>query len=47
LALYLDSGWYGVDDTLAENLYWGKNRGCNFLNLGCKATPAFREYCYS
>ncbi len=38
LALYEDSNWYGVDYTLAEPMFWGKNGGCDFIDKGCKAT---------
>ena len=29
------SGWYKPNYTLAENLFWGKNRGCKFVNKKC------------
>jgi len=40
LALLEGSGWYVVDYSMAEPIYWGKGKGCAFLNTQCinKAT---------
>jgi leishmanolysin len=49
LALLEGSGWYGVNYSMAEPTYWGKGRGCNFLDTPCinKVTlqPNFPEFC--
>jgi len=37
LALFEDSGWYGVDYSYAEEMFWGKNEGCAFVNDTCKS----------
>lgn len=34
-ALFKDSGWYVVDDSNAEPLVWGYNKGCDFYKLAC------------
>jgi hypothetical protein len=36
LAFFEDSGWYKVDYSLAEEMYWGKNQGCDFMNKLCQ-----------
>jgi hypothetical protein len=35
LALLEDSGWYKVDYSKSENMLWGRNRGCEFLEDKC------------
>ena len=40
-----DSGWYKVDFSRAEPLYWGKNKGCTFANGSC--STEFSEFCKS
>lgn len=35
LALFEDSGWYGVDYSYADELFWGKNQGCAFTDSTC------------
>ncbi|KYQ92291.1 hypothetical protein DLAC_06775 [Tieghemostelium lacteum] len=37
LSLLQDSGWYGVEFDMAEQLLWGKKLGCAW-NSGCTAT---------
>ena len=32
LALFEDSGWYKPNYELAEDMWWGKNRGCDFVH---------------
>ncbi len=32
LALFEDSGWYMPDYSQAEDMWWGKNRGCKITN---------------
>lgn len=43
------SGWYMPNYNLAEPLYWGKNKGCNFINSPCLSgsppTPVSSEFC--
>eukprot|EP01130_Rhizamoeba_saxonica_P018441 TRINITY_DN9231_c0_g1_i1.p1 TRINITY_DN9231_c0_g1~~TRINITY_DN9231_c0_g1_i1.p1 ORF type:complete len:1382 (-),score=311.07 TRINITY_DN9231_c0_g1_i1:39-4184(-) len=38
LALFEDTGWYQVNWETAENLLWGKNLGCDFVNEKCDAS---------
>uniref|UniRef100_A0A915HSS1 Leishmanolysin-like peptidase n=1 Tax=Romanomermis culicivorax TaxID=13658 RepID=A0A915HSS1_ROMCU len=35
LAIMQDTGWYEVEHSLAENLHWGKNLGCDFAQKSC------------
>lgn len=35
LALFEDSGWYKVDYSKAQDIKWGKGKGCAFLNEKC------------
>lgn len=44
LALFEDSNWYKVDYNLADEFYWGKNKGCGFINDKTCSTK-FSEYC--
>ena len=40
-----DTGfWADVNENLAGLSYWGKNKGCDFLDKACSATPAFEEF---
>jgi hypothetical protein len=32
LALFEDSGWYMPNYELAEDMWWGKDRGCDFIH---------------
>jgi hypothetical protein len=48
LKLFESSGWYQVDYSSAEPFWWGKGKGCNFINTPCVAAgvPSFQpEYC--
>ncbi|GAB6031085.1 hypothetical protein CHUAL_007896 [Chamberlinius hualienensis] len=36
LALMEDTGWYTPNYTLAEELMWGRNLGCDFVMKSCK-----------
>ena len=38
-----DSGWYLVSAHIQENLTWGKEKGCSFLNDKCD--DMFKEFC--
>ncbi|KAL4434945.1 hypothetical protein ABPG74_017701 [Tetrahymena malaccensis] len=44
-ALLKDSGWYDVKMDFQEQLYWGKNKGCDFYFKTCDTIPAPKEYC--
>eukprot|EP01015_Nassula_variabilis_P028855 TRINITY_DN6096_c0_g1_i4.p1 TRINITY_DN6096_c0_g1~~TRINITY_DN6096_c0_g1_i4.p1 ORF type:complete len:476 (+),score=92.34 TRINITY_DN6096_c0_g1_i4:3-1430(+) len=47
LSLFEDSGWYRVNYSMAENLEWGKGKGCEFVYDDCiqMGKPAFSEFC--
>jgi hypothetical protein len=50
LALLEDSGWYMPDYSLAEPMWWGKNRGCDFTIYnkcpnGSPQSEATGEFC--
>ena len=34
-ALLEDTGWYQVDHTKADHLFWGKYLGCDFAQKSC------------
>ncbi|KAL1492801.1 hypothetical protein ABEB36_010985 [Hypothenemus hampei] len=36
LALMEDTGWYTVNYSMAEEMSWGKNLGCDFVMKSCK-----------
>ncbi|CAK4588886.1 unnamed protein product [Aphanomyces euteiches] len=41
LAYFQDSGWYQVNLTSAQRMFWGANRGCAFATDACiQGTPA-------
>ena len=42
------TGWYAVNYSMAQNLTWGSNKGCQFLNSNCINTTyqaIFPEFC--
>lgn len=43
LALMADSGWYQVSTSSAEQLWWGRGRGCSFTTSYCQ--NSFPEFC--
>ena len=43
LALLEDTGWYKIDYEKSEELFWGKGKGCDFMNAMCDTK--FYEYC--
>lgn len=43
LTLMEDSGWYKVDYTQAQELDWGKGKGCDFYQYFCNQN--FSEFC--
>jgi leishmanolysin len=44
LALFYDSGWYEVDWRKAQDLIWGKNKGCSFAIGDCGKWPTDGGY---
>jgi len=40
-----DSGWYFVDKTFCEENFWGKNKGCEFVDKKCQMSPPPEEFC--
>lgn len=36
LALMEDTGWYKANYSMAQDLSWGKNLGCDFVMKSCK-----------
>ena len=43
LALLEDSGWYQIDFGKTEELFWGRGKGCAFMEAMCDIE--FEEYC--
>jgi hypothetical protein len=36
MALLKDTGYYSeINENMADNLYWGKGKGCDFVTNGC------------
>lgn len=36
VALLKDTGFYAeVNENMADNIFWGKGKGCEFLNNAC------------
>ena len=36
VSILKDTGyWNDLNENLANNIYWGKNKGCDFVNLAC------------
>ena len=48
-ALMQDSGWYGVDFSVATPLKWGKGAGCGFARDECVTggVPVHGDFCVS
>lgn len=44
LAVLIDSSWYSVNTTLAEQLEWGSGAGCSFFDISACASSA-PEFC--
>lgn len=38
LKLLDDSGWYQVNYSKVDPIFWGKGRGCNFFSKACNAS---------
>ena len=37
IAFLKDTGWYSfVNEEMVENIYFGKNKGCDFVFKGCQ-----------
>ena len=45
LALFEDSGWYKVNYKVSQEMFWGKNKGCEFLETKCisQFTPGIQH----
>jgi hypothetical protein len=44
LALLKDYGVYNVDLSQAEEFFWGKNAGCNFVSYFCDGKSSFKYF---
>ena len=44
LAVAQDSGFYQINMGKGENVFWGKNEGCHFLEQSCKLSES-DEFC--
>ena len=44
LAVALDSGFFEIDMSKAEKVFWGKNEGCKFLDQTCESSDS-DEFC--
>ncbi|EGR30431.1 leishmanolysin family protein, putative [Ichthyophthirius multifiliis] len=45
IALLRDTGYYTeVNENMADNLYWGKGKGCSFVIEGCYSKQKFDEF---
>jgi hypothetical protein len=45
LALLEDSGWYIVNYSKAQEISWGRNKGCEFFKNNCRSNLKFSEFC--
>jgi leishmanolysin len=46
LAVAKDSGFYIIDLSKAEHIFWGKGEGCSFVEQRCSSTTA-DEFCHN
>ncbi|EGR28964.1 leishmanolysin family protein, putative [Ichthyophthirius multifiliis] len=45
IALLKDTGYFAeVNENMADNLYWGKGKGCSFVMEGCYSKQKFNEF---
>lgn len=45
LSLLRDTGWYAsVDFNIADEMFYGKGKGCDFLEKACYSTTKFPEF---
>ncbi|EGR32543.1 leishmanolysin family protein, putative [Ichthyophthirius multifiliis] len=45
IALLKDTGFYPeVNENMADNIFWGKGKGCDFLENACQSTVQYPEY---
>ncbi|EGR31368.1 leishmanolysin family protein, putative, partial [Ichthyophthirius multifiliis] len=45
IALLKDTGFYPeVNENMADDIFWGKGKGCDFLENACKSTTEYPEY---
>jgi len=45
IALFQDSGWYGVSYQRAQTLFWGRGEGCSFVTQRCSDGWSDRYFC--
>jgi hypothetical protein len=43
LSLFKDSGFFLVDVDQAEEFFWGKNAGCNFVSFFCDGLGFYKN----
>ncbi|EGR29363.1 leishmanolysin family protein, putative [Ichthyophthirius multifiliis] len=47
IAALKDTGFYAeVNENMAEKIFWGKGKGCDFLENTCQSTIQYDEYSY-
>ncbi len=45
IALLKDTGYYtDVNSNFSDDIYWGKNKGCDFLVNLCNSNTKFPEF---
>ena len=45
IALLKDTGFYDdVNENLTDPIYWGKNKGCDFVTNACKSKTKYEEF---
>jgi hypothetical protein len=45
IALLKDTGFYEeVNEGMADNIYWGKGKGCEFISNGCYSKQNYPEF---
>jgi hypothetical protein len=45
VSLLRDTGFYAeVNENFSSNIFWGKNKGCDFINNGCKGIYKYPEF---
>ena len=47
LGFFNSTGWYISNYEMQQRMYWGRNKGCDFLEKSCKGTVKYREFCES
>lgn len=46
LSLLEDSGWYRVNYSVADPLFWGRGQGCNFVAQACSTWDPSKGYTF-